>query len=145
MYNLLPENAGLTPTEKPKSKHSMLPLLVVLFLVSYGLLTLLVVEQGRTIDAQRYLIRQLFHDSTQLSALRGQAIAQERAKAEAQAQAKKRAKAKAQAEAETPSSQAVPREEASRKPNGKLRRPLPQRPPEDASEPTDGRRALITI
>ena len=33
----------------------MLPVFVVLFLVSYGLMTLLVVEQGRTIDNQRSL------------------------------------------------------------------------------------------
>jgi hypothetical protein len=145
LLNLLPENAAIMPTDKPKSKHSMLPLLIVLFLVSYGLLTLLVVEQGRTIDAQRFLIRQLFHDSAQLSALQGQAIQKQHAKAEAKAEARARAKAQAEARSKTPSSQAVPQEEASRKPSGKLRRPLPQRPPEDASEPADERRTLLSI
>jgi outer membrane biosynthesis protein TonB len=48
----------------------MLPLLVVLFLISYSLLTMLVVEQGRTIDSQRSLIHLLFGDSIRLSATR---------------------------------------------------------------------------
>ena len=54
----------------PKPKISMLPILVVLFLISYGLMSVLVVEQGRTIDSQRHLIRDLFNDSVQLSALK---------------------------------------------------------------------------
>jgi hypothetical protein len=48
----------------------LLPLLVVLFLISYGILTLLVVEQGRTIDAQRNLLREMLKDSTQLAMLK---------------------------------------------------------------------------
>jgi hypothetical protein len=59
---------GETP---PKSGLSLLPLLVVLFVVSYAILTLLVVEQGRTIEAQRTLLRDLLKDSTQLAALKG--------------------------------------------------------------------------
>jgi hypothetical protein len=49
---------------------SLLPLLVALFIVSYGILTLLVFEQGRTIESQRGLIREMFQDSTQLAALK---------------------------------------------------------------------------
>lgn len=48
----------------------MLPLLVILFIVSYGLLTMLVFEQGRTIESQRSLIREMLKDSTQLAALK---------------------------------------------------------------------------
>ena len=33
-----------------RKKHNMLPVLVVLFLISYGLMTMLIIEQGRTID-----------------------------------------------------------------------------------------------
>ena len=51
-------------------KNGWLPLLVVLFLVSYGLMTMLIVEQGRTIDSQRVLIRELFRDSSELAAAR---------------------------------------------------------------------------
>jgi hypothetical protein len=51
-------------------KRGWLPLLTVLFLISYGLMTMLIVEQGATIESQRALIRELFRDSTELSALR---------------------------------------------------------------------------
>ncbi len=57
--------------QKPaRQPLSMMPLLVILFIVSYGILTLLVFEQGRTIDSQRVLIRQIFQDSMQLNALK---------------------------------------------------------------------------
>jgi len=46
----------------------MLPLLVVLFLISYVLLTTLVVLQDRTIDSQRGLIHLLFSDNLQMVA-----------------------------------------------------------------------------
>ena len=61
----LPQTAG-----KPKRKHSLLPTLIVLFLVSYGLMCLLTVEQDRTIGAQRSLITSLLGDSTELSHLK---------------------------------------------------------------------------
>jgi hypothetical protein len=46
----------------------MLPLLVVLFLISYVLLTSLLVLQDRTIDSQRSLIHLLFKDNLRLLA-----------------------------------------------------------------------------
>jgi hypothetical protein len=52
---------------RPK-KYGWLPLLIVLFLISYSLMTMLIVEQGRTIDSQRALIRDLFHDNNELAA-----------------------------------------------------------------------------
>jgi cytoskeletal protein RodZ len=54
-------------------RRGWLPLLTVLFLISYGLMTALIVEQGATIESQRALIRELFRDSTELSALRSRA------------------------------------------------------------------------
>ena len=42
----------------------------MLFLISYGLMTMLIVEQGQTIESQRVLIRELFRDSTELSAVK---------------------------------------------------------------------------
>jgi hypothetical protein len=54
----------------PPKKHGWLPLLTVLFLISYGLMTMLIVEQGQTIESQRALIRELFRDSTELSAVK---------------------------------------------------------------------------
>jgi hypothetical protein len=49
---------------------AILPLLVILFIVSYGILTTLVIEQGQTIESQRTLIREMFKDSTQLAAMK---------------------------------------------------------------------------
>ena len=51
-------------------KRGWLPLLTVLFLISYGLMTMLIVEQGQTIESQRVLIRELLRDSTELSAMK---------------------------------------------------------------------------
>jgi hypothetical protein len=47
--------------------------LTVLFLISYGLMTMLIVEQGATIESQRALLRELYRDSEELSALRSKA------------------------------------------------------------------------
>jgi hypothetical protein len=47
-----------------------MPLLVLLFIVSYSILTALVFEQGQTIESQRSLIREMLKDSTQLAALK---------------------------------------------------------------------------
>ena len=49
---------------------AILPLLVILFIVSYGILTMLVFEQGQTIESQRGLIREMLKDSTQLASLK---------------------------------------------------------------------------
>jgi glucan phosphoethanolaminetransferase (alkaline phosphatase superfamily) len=124
----------------PKPKHSMLPLLVVLFLISYGLMATLVVEQGRTIDNQRSLIKELYTDSSQLSALKGKAMQKQHAEAQARAQAN------AHSQAQTPSSQGTPRDNAKSDRNArKLRRPAPQKPPTDTSDLADERRALVSI
>jgi hypothetical protein len=71
--------AAIDAPAAPK-KHGWLPLLSVLFLISYGLMTMLIVEQGRTIESQRALIRELFRDSTELSAVKTKAQ-QDRAQA----------------------------------------------------------------
>ena len=55
-------------------KRGWLPLLTVLFLISYGLMTMLIVEQGATIESQRALLRELYRDSQELSALRTKAL-----------------------------------------------------------------------
>ena len=64
-------------TAAPK-KQGWLPLLTLLFLISYSLMTMLIVEQGQTIESQRTLIRDLFRDSTELSSIKVK-IQQERA------------------------------------------------------------------
>jgi len=72
-------------TPAAPKKHGWLPLLTVLFLISYGLMTMLIVEQGATIESQRTLIRELFRDSAELSAVKK--AQQEANVAEAQRQA----------------------------------------------------------
>ena len=52
----------------------MLPVLVVLFLISYGLMTMLIIEQGRTIESQRALIHELYHDSEELAAVKSRTL-----------------------------------------------------------------------
>jgi hypothetical protein len=111
-------------------KQNMLPYLVVLFLISYGLMALLVVEQGRTIDSQRGLIRDLFGDSTQLNSMKTSALQ----------------KRNAGAQAKTPSSQVQPQNSPkSGHIAGKIRKPLPQKPPTAASDSPDSRRMVVTI
>lgn len=72
-------NADITTTVVPAvpvqpKKYNMLPVLVVLFLISYGLMTMLIIEQGRTIESQRALIHELYHDSAELAAVKGRAL-----------------------------------------------------------------------
>ncbi len=52
--------------------------LSLIFLVGYALMALLILEQGRTIDSQRQLIRQLFSDSLELSHLKASQVAPRR-------------------------------------------------------------------
>ena len=58
-------------TSRTRSRSiAVMPLLIILFLISYGILTMLVFEQGQTIESQRGLIREMLKDSTQLAALK---------------------------------------------------------------------------
>jgi hypothetical protein len=57
--------AGQPPRNRPSGT-----VIVVLLLVTFPLLALLVLQQGRVIDAQRVLIHQLNSDSQQLNAIR---------------------------------------------------------------------------
>lgn len=140
MISLISESAVVLP----KPKQTLLPLLVVLFLVSYGLMALLVVEQGRTIDSQRTLIRQLFSDSTQLSHMRSQAVQDRRAQTQMHAPGQA-APSQVQPQQQTPSTQVGPQ---SREKNdaAKFRKPLPQKPSQqDGQEMADERRSLKSI
>jgi hypothetical protein len=117
----------------------MLPILTALFLISYGLMTLLIVEQGSTIQSQRTLIRQLLGDSTELAAMKGKTFQQ-------QAQAPQPpADAHASTPVQAPSTQAVPSEKTSTAKNQKAQRPLPEKPPVPASDIGDNRRTLMSI
>ena len=139
------------PAASPKKKHGWLPLLTILFMISYGLMTMLIVEQGQTIESQRALIRELFRDSTELSAVKMKALQDGRAQA-AQAAASQNPSASTQAPASqtpstqaqtrTPYSQAAPQQHAQIQTRPKSQFQTPSKP---ASDLQDNRRALITI
>jgi hypothetical protein len=63
------------PNSKPNSK--MFPVLVFLLVACYGIMALVVVEQGHVLQSQRNLIQQLVQDSHQLTAFKVQAAAQQ--------------------------------------------------------------------
>ncbi|HET7205951.1 MAG TPA: hypothetical protein VFI95_05150 [Terriglobales bacterium] len=125
------------PLPQPAKKSSLLPVLVVLFLISYGLMVMLVVEQNTTMMSQRYLIQQLMSDSMELNSLKTKAVFQHRA--EAQAQSKN--------QSQTPSSQAAPEAKKNAQQPGLQRngRNMPERPPKATSDTLDARRAVILV
>jgi hypothetical protein len=141
-----------------KKKHSLLPLLTVLFIFSYGLMTVLIVEQGSVIQSQRNLIKVLGRDSTELWAAKGKAIGD---KESARVQAEKRTQAPStqapssenplfqapSSQAPTnqpPSTQASPQHRSQSR-TGKIAKPETQLPPMPAADLSDRRRALNTI
>lgn len=127
------------PAATPKKKHGWLPLLTVLFLISYGLMTMLIVEQGQTIESQRALIRELFRDSAELSATK---IREQRAAHAAATQNPSAQNPSTQAQnRQAPSSQ-VPQQRAQIQTRPKSQIQMPSRP---ASDLQDSRRALVTI
>lgn len=117
----------------------MLPILLALFVISYALLTTLVVEQGRTIDNQRFLIRQLFSDSTQLSTIKGQDFRKNQAAAD---NVRTKNQPAADAQVQTPSSQAAPSVQP--KNHQKLGKQSMQKPPKSVDS-GDVRRTALTI
>ncbi len=131
----------MTPNAAPPKKRSLLPLLTVLFLFSYGLLTLLIVEQGAAIQSQSNLIRVLMSDSSELWAAKGKAIAEQRsahAKAKAQPPSAKAPAAQTQG---TPTQ--TPKHQQGH--TDKTAKPGVDMPPAPASDLVDHRRSLNSI
>ena len=93
----------------PVKKHSMLPVLIILFLLAYGMMAMLIVEQGNTIESQKLLIRQLFSDSAQLSALKGKAAREKAAAGASKTQPAPPAAPQQQPKPETPPVASKPR------------------------------------
>jgi hypothetical protein len=142
------------PAPSPKRKYSLLPVLIVLFLISYGLMCMLAVEQDRTISSQRWMIRSLLGDSSELSNLKGKLTQQQYANAQAQAKAGSRSQAQAPM-TQSPMNQApmtqVPmtQDKAGAAQNshnaGKVRKTMPPKPPLGIADIVDGRRIVKTI
>jgi len=142
LFGNLEITTAIAPADapRPQRKHGWLPVLTVLFCISYGLMTMLIVEQGRTIDSQRALIRELFRDSMALNATRLKALQEQRAAKQSQA-TKAPSNATPSTQAQTPSSQAVPqrRSQSQKIMPKQFDRSLP------ASDQAQDRRALIRI
>ena len=151
------------PKPKPQRKHSLLPVLIVLFLISYGLMALLAVEQDRTIASQRSLITSLFSDSAELSGLKGRFLQKQQAQAQAEAKARSQghgssgqaplnqapstqAPSNPTPSNQVPSTQDTPGGTAQSNHNpAKLRKAIPQKPPLGIADIVDGRRIVKTI
>jgi cytoskeletal protein RodZ len=125
------------PVAAEKKKRSLLPLLTVLFVFSYGLMTLLIVVQASAIEQQRTLIKALMVDSAQLWAQRGRAISENQfAKTQQQAGQAAHAPSKNAPSPQTPQAQNRA---------GKVSKPQVEVPPVPASDFSDQRRNLHTI
>jgi hypothetical protein len=137
--------------ETPRKKRGWLPLLTVLFMISYGLMTMLIVEQGQTIESQRALIRELFRDSTELSSVKMKAQTERNQAALAQNPSSQNPSTQAPSSQapsiqapmrQAPSSQAGPQQRAQNQLKPKADFQMPSKP---AADLADHRRALITI
>ena len=149
-----------------------MPVLTVVFLFSYGLMTLLIVEQGAAIQQQHNLIQVLLGDSRELWAIKGKVLtdksARDQAQKNAQASSTQNPSTRGQAPiVQTPSTQAQPNNVQSTPtpstqiplnrttPNqaqqhaqtraGKAAKPETQVPPMPASDLSDRRRVLIAL
>jgi hypothetical protein len=148
-----------TPTIS-KKKYSLLPILTVLFVISYSLMTVLIVEQGSVIQSQGGVIKVLLRDSVEPWGIKGKANADKIAKAQGQnseqapstqvparSQSSQVPSAKVPSSqspsTQTPSTQGVQQHATSR--SGKVAKPGTQAPPIPAADLVDHRRALVTI
>ncbi|MGA7399413.1 MAG: hypothetical protein WCC99_23390 [Candidatus Sulfotelmatobacter sp.] len=151
-------NTAVMPIAVPKKKRTLLPLLTVVFLFSYGLMTLLIVEQNTTIQAQKNLIQVLLGDSRELWATKAKVLTdrsvRDQARRNAQTLPNHGPSTRGQAPSvQSPSTQApsaqVPLNQAphqhSQSRAGKSVKPDNQGPPLPASDLTDQRRVLITL
>lgn len=136
------------PNVVPKKKRTLIPLLTVVFLLSYGLMTMLIVEQGSVIQSQRNLIKILMTDSAELWTMKGKAIAdQQTARTKGQGHAS--APSIQTPSTQTPSTQAPSTQAApqlrSQGHSGRIGKPQTQLPPVPAADLADQRRVLRTI
>src|SRR4051794_29794551 len=142
---------------KRKRKLTALPLLVVLFVISYFLLTKLVIEQDKTIDSQRSMIHMLFKDNTYLSRLHkhaGMLSKKSKSQDDSQLQGQNPASQSASNQessshiplAQVPSSKVGPQANAkSGRRTRKAEKAIPASPPPEPTDPSDQRRISFSI
>jgi hypothetical protein len=156
-------NTAGIPIPPPKKKRSLLPLLTVVFVISYGLMTLLIVEQNEAIQSQHNLIQVLLGDSRELWAIKGKILTDKSARDQAEKDARAPSTQAPSTHGPAPSIQApstqtpstqvpsnhVPLNQApqhhSQSRAGKDAKPDTQVPPVPASDLADHRRVLITL
>ncbi len=118
-----------------------MPLLVILFIVSYGILTMLVFEQGQTIESQRGLIREMLKDSTQLAAMKDKLARDDSKQVREKASVQTDPKA---ADSSIPAAGAKGSDKATKLP-GKSARSMKQVPGKPAADLEDVRRSTRVI
>ena len=142
-------SAECKASQKAARPAAMLPILVVLFIFSYGLLTMLVFEQGQTIESQRGLIREMLKDSTQLAALKGKLAKDEfqrsHDKVSVQANQKSSAPAAAAPKASSPAAPDTKSSDKDAKRRGKSAHSTQEAPGKPAADLEDVRRATRVI
>jgi len=148
--------------KKRKRNLTALPLLVVLFVISYLLLTKLVVEQDKTIDSQRSMIHMLFKDNVYLSRLQrhsGALPKKPKSADHSQLQAQNPASQSPASEralnqesssqiplAQVPSNKVGPQANAkSERRTRKAEKAIPASPPPEPTDPSDQRRVSFSI
>jgi hypothetical protein len=156
-WGLKKMNVIANAATKRKRTLTALPLLVVLFVISYFLLTKLVIEQDKTIDSQRSMIHMLFKDNLNLSRLHKHAGAlskKPKSQADSQLQAQNPASESASNQesssqiplVQVPSSKVGPQANAK---NGrrtpKAEKAIPASPPPEPTDPSDQRRVSFSI
>jgi predicted lipid-binding transport protein (Tim44 family) len=134
------QNTAMMPIAAPKKKSSLMPGLTIVFLISYGLMAMLIVEQGKAIQAQHNLIQVLQRDSTEFWAMKGKEHSDKAAHDRAHAHAAGTQNPSANGKAQTPSTQAP-----HQSPTAKASKQHIQMPPVPASDMGDQRRVLITL
>ena len=145
-----------------KPKRLMLPLLIFVFVTSYGLLTMLVVLQDRTIDAQSDLIHLLFKEGRRLNVIAAAqknqiSIAKQRG---SQSNSRTQLPSSQVPKIQAPSSQVPMTQSATQIPSSQEKRQAtakagknqhrtarrnPFRPPAEMTDPSDMRRTLFSI
>lgn len=160
---------AIATPKNPKKKYSLLPVLTGLFVISYGLMTMLIVEQGSVIQSQGNVIKVLLRDSVELWGMRGKAIGDTQM-AKAQGQTSTQAPStQAQVPARTPSqipstqapstetqstqtpstqapsTQGITQQQHAPSRAGRTTKPGAKVPPVPAADLVDHRRDLVTI
>ena len=145
---------------KRKRKLAALPVLVVLFVISYLLLTKLVIEQDKTIDSQSSMIHMLFKDNTYLSRLHKHAGTLKKPKSQdSQLQTQNPASQNPASEsasnqesqsqiplAQVPSTKVGPQANAKTgRRTRKTEKAIPASPPPEPTDPSDQRRVSFSI